>query len=182
MSITEFDTETPMHMIEPMNDSMFSVVPVISSMIATPQTTPGTAADGNQAQPERLEIAGQQDQDHDDRQSPGRWPSEWNISASARPGRGRSTRTPRGGRRRRRWPARLCAVARPRSSPFDVGGDAQVALHGACGRSRRAWCRLPRWPRRGSSGCISGPAFSSGIVSTCCGRFIRWMGTWTWTW
>ncbi len=24
--ITEFDTDTPMHMIEPMNDSMFSVV------------------------------------------------------------------------------------------------------------------------------------------------------------
>ena len=42
-SITELDTETPMHMIEPMNDSMFSVVPVTSRMMATPQTTPGTA-------------------------------------------------------------------------------------------------------------------------------------------
>ena len=29
-SSTELDTETPMHMIEPMNDSMFSVVPVAS--------------------------------------------------------------------------------------------------------------------------------------------------------
>ena len=27
-SMTEFDTETPRHMIEPMNDSMFSEVPV----------------------------------------------------------------------------------------------------------------------------------------------------------
>ncbi len=27
-SITELDTDTPMHMIVPMNDSMFSVVPV----------------------------------------------------------------------------------------------------------------------------------------------------------
>ena len=26
--ITEFDSDTPMHMIEPMNDSIFSVVPV----------------------------------------------------------------------------------------------------------------------------------------------------------
>ena len=42
-SNTEFETETPMHMIEPMNDSMFSVVPVANRMIATPQTTPGTA-------------------------------------------------------------------------------------------------------------------------------------------
>ena len=42
-SNTEFETETPMHMIEPMKDSMFSVVPVIKRMIATPQTTPGTA-------------------------------------------------------------------------------------------------------------------------------------------
>ncbi len=41
-SITEFDTDTPMHMIEPMNDSMLSVVPVASSMITTPQSTPGT--------------------------------------------------------------------------------------------------------------------------------------------
>ena len=42
-SSTEFDTETPMHMIEPINDSIFSVVPVITRMMATPQTTPGTA-------------------------------------------------------------------------------------------------------------------------------------------
>ena len=41
-SITEFDTDTPMHMIDPMNDSMLSVVPVSSSMITTPQRTPGT--------------------------------------------------------------------------------------------------------------------------------------------
>ena len=41
-SSTELDTETPMHMIEPMNDSMFSVVPVANKMMATPQTTPGT--------------------------------------------------------------------------------------------------------------------------------------------
>ena len=42
VSITELATETPMHMIEPMNDSMFSVVPVARRMTATPQTTPGT--------------------------------------------------------------------------------------------------------------------------------------------
>ncbi len=41
-SITEFDTDTPTHMIDPMNDSMLSVVPVASSMITTPQSTPGT--------------------------------------------------------------------------------------------------------------------------------------------
>ena len=41
-SITEFDTDTPMHMIDPMNDSMLSVVPVTSSMITTPHRTPGT--------------------------------------------------------------------------------------------------------------------------------------------
>ena len=40
--ITELDTDTPMHMIEPMNDSMLSVVPVNSSTVTTPQSTPGT--------------------------------------------------------------------------------------------------------------------------------------------
>ena len=41
-SITEFDTDTPMHMIAPMNDSMLSVVPVNSNMSTTPHSTPGT--------------------------------------------------------------------------------------------------------------------------------------------
>ena len=40
--ITEFDTDTPMHMIAPMNDSMLSVVPLRSNMTTTPQSTPGT--------------------------------------------------------------------------------------------------------------------------------------------
>jgi hypothetical protein len=34
---TELDTETPMLMIVPMNDSMFSVVPVANSSTATPR-------------------------------------------------------------------------------------------------------------------------------------------------
>ena len=42
-SITELDTDTPMHMIVPMNDSRFSVVLVTSSMITTPASTHGTA-------------------------------------------------------------------------------------------------------------------------------------------
>ena len=42
-SSTEFDTETPIQIIAPMNDSMFRVVPVITRMRATPHTTPGTA-------------------------------------------------------------------------------------------------------------------------------------------
>ena len=41
--ITEFDSETPMHMIEPMNDSIFSDVPVTYRINATPASTPGTA-------------------------------------------------------------------------------------------------------------------------------------------
>ncbi len=88
-SSTEFDTETPMHMIEPMNDSMFSVVPVSSRMMATPQTTPGTRADGNQPQPERLEVAGQQDQDHHHRQGQADRQGVEHFASSARPGRGR---------------------------------------------------------------------------------------------
>ena len=88
-SSTEFDTETPMHMIEPMNDSMFSVVPVTSRMMATPQTTPGTAADGNQPQPERLEVAGQQDEDHHDRQGQADGQRVEHLRHRRRPGRGR---------------------------------------------------------------------------------------------
>ena len=42
-SITELDTDTPMHMIAPMNDSMLSVVPVTDSISTTPLSTPGTA-------------------------------------------------------------------------------------------------------------------------------------------
>ena len=42
VSSTEFDTETPMHMIEPMKDSMFKLVRDNTRMAATPQITPGT--------------------------------------------------------------------------------------------------------------------------------------------
>ena len=42
-SMTEFDTETPRHMIEPMNDSMLSVVFVKKRIVAMPASTPGTA-------------------------------------------------------------------------------------------------------------------------------------------
>ena len=42
-SITEFDTDTPRHMIEPINDSMFRVVLVAAKMTTIPASTPGTA-------------------------------------------------------------------------------------------------------------------------------------------
>ena len=41
--ITELDTETPMHMIEPMKDSMLRVVLVSTNAVTTPVITPGTA-------------------------------------------------------------------------------------------------------------------------------------------
>ena len=41
--ITELETDTPMHMIDPMKDSILSVVPVNTRAAATPVTTPGTA-------------------------------------------------------------------------------------------------------------------------------------------
>ncbi len=114
--ITEFDTETPMHMIAPMNDSMLSVVPVRSSMVTTPHSTPGT-------------------DDTDARASRSDWKyavSSTRITATARPKPmpsavniwcmgatwpRSSTRTPFGG-----WPAAAmacstCREARPRSSP-----------------------------------------------------------------
>ena len=42
-SMTEFDTDTPRHMIEPMNDSILSEVLVTNRMTAMPASTPGTA-------------------------------------------------------------------------------------------------------------------------------------------
>ncbi len=42
-SMTELEIDTPMHMIEPMNDSMFSDVRVKNSISTTPLSTPGTA-------------------------------------------------------------------------------------------------------------------------------------------
>ena len=42
-SMTELDTDTPRHMIEPMNDSMLSPVLVKYRMVAMPAMTPGTA-------------------------------------------------------------------------------------------------------------------------------------------
>ena len=74
-SITEFDTETPRHMIEPMNDSMFSEVLVQNRMMAMPASTPGHGADGNQGQARRLEIGGQEDEDHEHGDRPDRRPA-----------------------------------------------------------------------------------------------------------
>ena len=67
-SNTELETETPTHMIEPMNDSMFSVVPVIKQDDRHAADHARHRADRDQSQLERLEIAGQQDQDHHHRE------------------------------------------------------------------------------------------------------------------
>ena len=47
-SSTEFDTETPMHMIEPMNDSMFKLVPVSSRIVGHAEDYARHAAERNQ--------------------------------------------------------------------------------------------------------------------------------------
>ena len=47
---TEFDTDTPIDMIEPMNDSILSVVCVKKRMTAMPANTPGYSADRNEGQ------------------------------------------------------------------------------------------------------------------------------------
>ncbi len=65
--ITEFDSDTPMHMIDPMNDSIFNVVCVIYNIKTTPPSTPGTALTAAQCQPRRFEICGEQNQNRQHR-------------------------------------------------------------------------------------------------------------------
>ncbi len=134
-SITEFDTETPMHMIDPMNDSMLSVVPCQQQESTTPQSTPGTATP-RPGQARRLEVRGQEHQ----------------ITATAK------TRPMPSAGTSRSWAGtghRLDADAvgglasgddglrdlpggAAQILPLYVGDDADVALRRR-GRSRRAW-------------------------------------------
>ena len=179
-SITELDTDTPMHMIDPMNDSMLSVVPVASSMITTPQSTPGTARHRRQGQPRRLEVGGQQHQDHHHRDAQAdRQGGEHLVHGrhlAARQDADAPGRLARGGDGLLDLPGGPAEVL-----ALDVGGDAHVALMVV----RSISPGMMPWPTRATSRIIrfrSGFTSASETVSSCAGEFIRGVGTSTWTW
>ncbi len=95
-SITEFDTDTPMHMIDPMNDSMLSVVPVAQQHDHHAAQDAGHTRHRGQGQPRRLKIGGQEHQDHRHRESQAdRQGAEHLVHGATWPRI--ATRTPRGG-------------------------------------------------------------------------------------
>ena len=115
-SITELETDTPMLMIAPMNDSMLSVVPVKYSISDHAAEDAGHGADRDQGQTRRLEIGRQQHEDDDHRNGQADGRATRTFRPSARSGRA-FHRTPRGGLPARAERRSICLAARPRSSP-----------------------------------------------------------------
>ena len=108
---------TPMAMIAPMNDWMFSVVPVDQQRHAPrPRSPPAPSRRPRQRQPQRLEVGGQQQEDRRPpaRARPSARPRE-HLAASAPPGR--APRPSHAARRRRRRPAMACVDAAGRPGP-----------------------------------------------------------------
>ena len=150
-SMTEFDTDTPRDMIEPMNDSMFSDVLVKYRITAMPASTPGTAPTEIKASRERLEIRRQQDEDHEhgdaqaDRQRLEHLVHRRELAHGLHPhAAGRLA----GGVERLldlgRGPAHVLAL--------DVGRQESRTAATCRGRPRRAGRPAAPSPRRGSSG------------------------------
>ena len=115
-SITEFDTDTPMHMIDPMNDSMLSVVPVTQQHDHHAAEDAGHTRHRGQGQPRRLEVGGQEHQDHHHREARPIARAR-NISFMGATWPRIATRTPRGGSPAAAMACSICRAARPRSSP-----------------------------------------------------------------
>ena len=75
-------TATPTAMIAPMNDWRFSVVPVSEQRQRDAGQHRRDGGDGDERQPDRLEVRRQQQEDDDDRDEPGRRPGRGTVRCS----------------------------------------------------------------------------------------------------